>query len=82
MRVILSIAALAVWAAISVFLIMHLWLKHRQESRRKKLLWSLILLMPVVGWVFYGGFYNPPERGPTHWQDRHGRRIDFGSFGG
>ena len=26
----------------------------------KKTLWSLILFIPFVGWIFYGGFYNPP----------------------
>jgi len=40
----------------------NLWYTHRRDSMVKKLLWSLVLCVPFVGWIFYGAFYTPlPE---------------------
>ncbi len=44
---------------VSVCLIARMWLKYRNDSLTKKLFWSVILLMPLAGWVFYAAFYNP-----------------------
>jgi len=30
----------------------------------KRFLWSLVFLVPVIGWVFYGGLYRPPPVQP------------------
>jgi hypothetical protein len=45
---------------ISLTLIFRIWSIHRADSMVKKTIWSLILFIPFVGWIFYGGFYNPP----------------------
>jgi hypothetical protein len=44
--------------AISLILIARIWIFHRKDSLKKKLMWSAILMLPVLGWVLYGAFYN------------------------
>jgi hypothetical protein len=44
---------------VSLCLIARLWLRHRKDHVQKKLLWSMVLLIPVFGWVFFGAFYTP-----------------------
>ena len=46
-----------VW--ISLTLIFRIWSIHRADSMVKKTLWSLILFIPFVGWILYGGFHHP-----------------------
>jgi hypothetical protein len=43
----------------SGYLITRLWRVHVHDRFSRKLLWSLILLVPVIGWVFYGAWYTP-----------------------
>ena len=43
----------------SAWLIVRLWMNHRLDSVLKRLAWSLVLLVPVFGWVAYGAFYVP-----------------------
>ena len=45
---------------VSVCLILRMWLKYRTDKVIKKLLWSVVLLMPLAGWVFYAGLYHNP----------------------
>ena len=52
---------LAVCVFVSVCLIAQLWVTRRRDSTLRKIFWSLVLLVPIVGWIFYGGFYRPPE---------------------
>jgi hypothetical protein len=42
-------------AWISISLIGRMWLRNRQASFLKKMGWSLILCVPLFGWLFYGG---------------------------
>jgi hypothetical protein len=51
--------AFAVCLGISATLILHMWCVHVRDGFLKKCFWSLILLVPVLGWVFYGGCYTP-----------------------
>lgn len=44
----------------SLMLLTHLWVK-AGGSAVKRVLWSFVVCVPVVGWVFYGGFYEPPS---------------------
>ena len=37
---------------------------HHRDTVLRRLFWSLVLLVPVIGWVFYGGLYRPPPRQP------------------
>lgn len=46
--------------SVSALLLTNLW-RSPNESLFKKTLWSPILLIPVFGWIFYGGFYSPPR---------------------
>jgi hypothetical protein len=45
-------------AWLSLSLIIRLWLKERKDSWYKKLMWSLILCIPLGGWIAYGAFYT------------------------
>ena len=49
---------------ISILLILHLWGAHPGDSTGRKLLWTLILAIPVGGWLFYGGLYKVPTVQP------------------
>jgi len=48
---------------ISFGLIGRLWLLHRIDKFSKKLFWSIVLLFPLLGWIFYGAFYQPLASG-------------------
>ena len=63
-----TIAAVALSGLISVALIVSLWVRHRHDHLLKRLGWSLVLLVPVIGWVFYGGLYRPPPVQPKDMQ--------------
>jgi hypothetical protein len=56
---------MALWACFctSLYLIGRLWLSERKDRFGKKLFWSFVLLIPVIGWVFYGAFYRPLSSG-------------------
>ena len=58
---VLLIVICAIWAWVSITLVIRLWLMHRRASFVKKFLWSLMLLVPVFGWMCYGGFFRAPE---------------------
>ena len=60
----LGIAAATLSGLISVALIVSLWVRYRHDHVLKRLGWSLVLLVPVIGWVFYGGLYRPPPVQP------------------
>jgi hypothetical protein len=55
----LVIVLCAMWAWISLSLIVRMWLVHRQTRTFKKLLWSLMLLVPLFGWLMYAAFFQP-----------------------
>ncbi len=46
-------------AFISFILIVKLWLNRARDPLLKKLGWSILLCVPLIGWVFYGAFYTP-----------------------
>ena len=60
MKVILIILTVLV----SGGLIIHLWVRHPVDTVLKRLFWSVVLLLPFVGWVLYGAFYSPPSVQP------------------
>ena len=47
---------------VSFFLIVRMWIRHRKASFLKKLGWSFVLLVPLAGWIAYGGLFHPPSR--------------------
>jgi len=48
---------------VSTCLILRMWLRGKRERFSKKLFWSLVLLIPFIGWIFYGAFYQPLSSG-------------------
>ena len=54
------LVAATVCLAISASLITRLWTVHSSVSVRRKIFWSIALLVPLVGWIFYAGFFAPP----------------------
>lgn len=50
------------WAieAISAACVVHLWVRAR-GSVAKKLLWTPVVLVPVIGPLFYGAIYEAPS---------------------
>lgn len=49
---------------ITTSLMVHLWSSHAEDSILKRLFWSLILCVPILGWLYYGGMYTVPSRQP------------------
>jgi bacteriorhodopsin len=45
-------------ACISFTLIFRLWVHQAKDRIGRKLLWSVILCVPLFGWMAYGGFYR------------------------
>lgn len=53
------IVGLVVSVVISGALSVQLW--RTRAPRWKRLLWTPVLFLPVLGWVFYGGFFDAPS---------------------
>lgn len=54
------VAAVCVW--ISFCLILRMWLVHRSAPVIKKLLWSLMLIVPFFGWLAFGAWFQTLSR--------------------
>jgi hypothetical protein len=67
---VILVIAFCVWT--SLWLIVQLWRNHRQDSPVKLLVWSLILWVPLFGWLAYGAFY---ARLPSNTVRAEGRRY-------
>jgi len=60
-----ALILLGIWAWISLSMIATLWIRHRHTTLPRKLIWTVILLVPAVGWVLYLGiFHTPPPNKP------------------
>lgn len=59
-------------AGISLVFILHLWIGHRRASIVKKITWSLILCLPLLGWLLYLALFNPPGYSDTPLNDSSG----------
>lgn len=58
----LGIPPLIVWISGSGYLTYHVWKTHPLDSSRKKVLWTIVLAVPVVGWLLYGQFYREAKQ--------------------
>ncbi len=72
-----GIALVAVWAFVSFCMITRLWVLHRRERVLRKLVWSLILFVPLFGWLFFAAFYQPPEALSWTGHAEHGRDAPY-----
>lgn len=76
---IVFLAIVGISEVISIFCLYRLWKGH--DKTFVKLLWSLVLAIPFLGPIFYGGFHNAPApqsddlKAPftseTFWEDTH-----------
>jgi hypothetical protein len=57
----LQIIGLVVLESISVFLIVRLWRRRRRMSVLSRCFWSVVLLVPLFGWLFYGFVVTDPD---------------------
>ncbi len=55
-------ASISVCSLVSGWMIFGLWRKRRSDSFTKKVFWSTILLIPLLGWLLYGALYTSLER--------------------
>ncbi len=54
----LSIVLLIFWICGSGYLMLHVWRAHPRDSFFKKLIWTIILIVPFFGWLLYGQLYG------------------------
>ena len=60
------LAVLAIcFLLVSLCLIWQMWSRHRKNTFYKKLVWTFILLVPLAGWLAYGGLFHPPGYSDT-----------------
>ena len=45
---------------LSLAIILRMWLRHREAHVIKKLFWTVILMIPMIGAVFYAAFFKRP----------------------
>jgi ABC-type amino acid transport system permease subunit len=76
----IGIVAAAICAFVSLCLIARLWILHRRARAVSKIVWSIVLLIPVFGWLFFAAFYRLPETLGWTGHAEHGR--DAGYIGG
>lgn len=62
------LGAFCLW--ISVSLIIRMWVIHRRAAFLKKVVWSVVLFLPLLGWLLYGGLFQVPgytnDNSPTY----------------
>ena len=57
---------------ISLIVLIFLWRK--KVSIYKKILWTLVILLPLVGPIFYGAFFEAPDVQPKHLRSNRERK--------
>jgi hypothetical protein len=57
----LQIIGLVFLECISVLLIVRLWRNRRRMSVLSRCFWSVVLLVPLFGWLFYGFVVTDPD---------------------
>jgi hypothetical protein len=77
-----AVVIAAACAFISLCLIARLWVVHSESSTLRKLVWSVVLFVPLLGWIFYCAFFHPPSvsenRAPTeHSRDAYAGMGDY-----
>ncbi len=56
---------------VTAMLLVRIWTVHRDRSLLAKIGWSLVVCVPLVGWVLYGGLAATPlphRSRPQHWE--------------
>ena len=73
----LGICAFGVCAFVSLSLIARLWVLHRRAHAMSKAVWSVVLLIPVFGWLFFVAFYRPPMASGWTGNIEHGGHSEY-----
>jgi hypothetical protein len=68
----LGVATAGICAFVSLSLIARLWVLHRRAPTMSKILWSIVLLLPVFGWLFFAAFYRAPASLSWTGTEEHG----------
>jgi|GEM_PF-3675112 len=55
----LALGGVCFW--VSGYLMLRIWIVHRTASTLKKWVWSLVVLIPLFGWLAYGGLFVVPD---------------------
>jgi hypothetical protein len=56
-----TIVALSLCEVVALVAIVHLWIRRRRTRLITRLLWSVVLLVPLFGVLFYGLTRSDPE---------------------
>jgi hypothetical protein len=65
---------------VSLLLVICMWVLKREDSFWKKFIWTIILFVPLLGWLFYAAFYNPPPIQPENLRARYSGKDGRGSI--
>ena len=68
----LGVIVLAICLTISLCLIARLWVTHWGDPVISKLVWSAVLLLPVLGWLFFAAFHHAVAA------TAHGGHVEYG----
>ena len=74
-----QLIALVVLECISLVFIVRLWRRKRKMPGWQRCLWSVVLLVPLVGWVLYGFNAIGPEAHSDDLPERWGPDAPPGS---
>ena len=75
-----TVSLIALAELVSVACLVALW-RTRASRWRRKLMWSAVVLVPVMGPLFYGGLFDVPSRQPEHLQAPRTSGDDAGPHG-
>ena len=64
---------------ISLLLILRLWRRKRNMPAWRRCLWSVVLLVPILGWLFYAFLTTNPDAHPDDLPERWGSQAPPGS---
>ena len=64
--------------SVSSTLIIRMWYLYRRASFLKKGLWTIGLLVPFAGWIFYAAFFEMPGHNPNQCHDTSGAHSGAG----
>ncbi len=53
-----TILVLILCVGVGLRLVVHIWGAHREASVSRKLVWSIIVFIPIFGWLAYGAFFR------------------------
>ena len=71
MKNLVIIILVALLEVAAIFAIIRVW-RHKHRHWMSKLFWSIVLLVPVFGLLFYGFLTVTPEAQEDHTEDRIG----------